>query len=154
MANPILILYFPPIFPFLPTYSSFTRGEPKIGCSLERKCPSSLPGTPNAPAHRNVCVPNIKPFFLPVDTQYTPCPSWFFIRDTSSVQWSQNYGIRDTTSQQGYRNSLLRRGRTHPFFPNSRHLPYILPQDSERSLEKVTFFFVHVDRLDNHWSQK
>ena len=31
----------PPIFPFLPTYSDFTRGELKIGRSLQRNCLSS-----------------------------------------------------------------------------------------------------------------
>ena len=41
----------PPIFPFLPTSSDFTRGELKIGHSLEINCPSSLPGVSNAPSH-------------------------------------------------------------------------------------------------------
>ena len=39
------------IFPFLPIQSNFTRGEPKIGNSVERNCPSSLPGVSNAPGY-------------------------------------------------------------------------------------------------------
>ena len=41
----------PPIVPLLPTYSNFTRGELKIGRSLQRNCPSSLPCVSSAPVH-------------------------------------------------------------------------------------------------------
>ena len=51
MVTPILILYFRPTFLFLPAHSNFTRGELKIGRSLERTSPSSLPAVSNAPAH-------------------------------------------------------------------------------------------------------
>ena len=57
------MLYFLPIFPLLPahsyeiyttiktrnTRSNFPRGELKIGRSLERNCPNSLPGVSRAP---------------------------------------------------------------------------------------------------------
>ena len=50
IVNPIFILHFPPIFPFLPTHNNdVTRGELKIGRSLERNCPCSLRGVSNAP---------------------------------------------------------------------------------------------------------
>jgi len=41
----------PPTFPYLPTYTDWTLGELKIGHSLERNCPSSVPDISNAPSH-------------------------------------------------------------------------------------------------------
>ena len=41
----------PPIVPFLPNYSNCTRGELKIGRSVQRNCPSSLLCIFSAPVH-------------------------------------------------------------------------------------------------------
>ena len=51
MVSSILTACFPPIFSFVQsTHSNFTRGELKIGRSLDRNCQSSLPGVAKAPA--------------------------------------------------------------------------------------------------------